>query len=83
MAGYVATLLHSEIFMKTLHFNEDDGNIYWDLSENSSYITPVYDNNDLAYYDVWAVPGFGGKPDLDSHCNNLADAIFQLEAVAT
>ena len=67
--------------MKTLYFNEKDGNIYWDFTDYSNYIEPVYVEDTLSCFDVWLVPEFGGKPILDSHCNSLKDAVIQLEMV--
>jgi hypothetical protein len=68
--------------MKTLCYCESTGRIYWSTAEDSCYIEPVYDGDDLAFWDVWYVPQYGGEPILDSHIDNFSEAVMQLEIVS-
>lgn len=68
--------------MKRLYFDEINERIYWDFTDDSCFIEPIYDDNCLSHFDVYEVPRYGGMPNLDSHCNSLKDTIFQLEMVS-
>lgn len=67
--------------MKTLMYDSNNKRIYHDNGENPCYIQ-IIDDEGSSTFDVYYVPQFGGKSVLDSNCNTLTDALFQLDMVS-